>query len=1022
MLAQIAPFDKLQLLKRAAALQLVPENSHALARLEYLAAVAIDVGASPNGPAMSNKRLAQLLGEGPLENLAQMEDPFENLFTERITYDDYEYVVPASRATALSYALYHVVRGLTAPPFADSTPLRTFAHEVMFAALTIGHHVVARAGLKAEIPPVGSGTVRLPFAPQLQALEAAVSIGPPDLEAWGVSPDAVARLATAAFADALDLTPTDNPLYRRPIVATRDGYVVAIPNALIDAALTTIAEAVASAGRATDFDEAFHRSVAVDAWRSAKRMGFRRYDATDTIRDAQGTATRAHFQVDLDKCVHLEVVTQALATFRGGMFALDGGWSFDPMFADHACPARHQLRLRVFQTIGGPALFLFVNEPSQLAFALSAEELDIIAWLEADDPLALWKFVEAQAHAHTRMQILCFDTLSEFGLYRSHRHSYYISDSRPPNLLTITSDYGAAVRADAAQRRRSMLVPSIEALNRADDDAAVLDSRILPLGVSAGLLPADVPPYRAVREADEELVADGIGAKLIAAQELKPGPVPAERVAALLNAEVRTLFTDLTSGIAPFEKAHLLHALTAAHEVTIREIFLQRGSAPLRADLFDSPAEFHGQIKEELALALRTSSAQRFLIELVAAASALGDYTPTLAQLDELQAIAIRIIDRGAMSDAVRYGLAEVPLAVLPSGRIGSRATAFGTAHERFLSAFTEAEIASRTPGVTADSVRRIDYAPLVAQLNVAFESEWGVSLERLKRVFGQLIARAVGTVVTVAPEAEVLAALERDGGGALPPGFIDRLCLEPRTDFLTPPAGFRREDVYPWRVNRRFSYRWRPLVRVVLGETRSLLWGPRQLFASWRYLLDQLLAAQFPAKSKDLQRVLSAVKNDITGDFEQHVAGLFARNAELVVKHRVEKVKTPAGAVHAPGDIDVLVLRPKKKTLTLVECKDLAARRDPHEQYSELLELVGPSSKPTIVERHRARIAWAHQHVSALLTSLGVVPSGGWQVRGLIVTDEDLLSRYTASSPLPIITAREIADSDFDETRVAAR
>jgi hypothetical protein len=414
--ATIAPFDKVRILKRAAALQLVPENSHALARLEYLAAVSIDAAAVPAGPPMSNKRLAQVLSDGPLGAIAQMEDPFENLFTERIEYDGREYVVPASRATALTYALYHVVRALSAPPFEDGTALRRLADGVVRAAFTIGHQVAARAGLKAEVPPAGSGDVHVPFGPQLQVLESAIWISAADLEGWGVSPDAVARLATPAFTRDLDLTPTENPLYRRPVVATSDGYVIAIPNALTDAALTAIVEAVAEAGRHADYDEAFHRSVAVDAWTAAERMGFARYGETETIRDVQGIGTRAHFQVDLDKCVHLEVITQGLATFRGGTFDLNEGWSFDPTFTDHACPATQQLRLRVFQTLGAPAYFMFINEPAQLEFALSAEEFDILSWLEPDDPLALWKFVEAHAHVRATTRVICFDTLSEFSL------------------------------------------------------------------------------------------------------------------------------------------------------------------------------------------------------------------------------------------------------------------------------------------------------------------------------------------------------------------------------------------------------------------------------------------------------------------------------------------------------------------------------------------------------------------------------------------------------------------------------
>ena len=166
---------------------------------------------------------------------------------------------------------------------------------------------------------------------------------------------------------------------------------------------------------------------------------------------------------------------------------------------------------------------------------------------------------------------------------------------------------------------------------------------------------------------------------------------------------------------------------------------------------------------------------------------------------------------------------------------------------------------------------------------------------------------------------------------------------------------------------------------------------------------------------------MMSAVKNDITANFEEHVATLFARDDELVVRRAVKKLKTPSGTFRPPGDIDVLVVRPRKKAITLVECKDLAARRDPHEQHCELVELLGPATTPTIVERHAARVAWAREHVPAILEWLGLKPSTAWRVRGLVVTDDDLVSRYTASSPLAIIAAHEIVRAEFDETRITS-
>ena len=84
---------------------------------------------------------------------------------------------------------------------------------------------------------------------------------------------------------------------------------------------------------------------------------------------------------------------------------------------------------------------------------------------------------------------------------------------------------------------------------------------------------------------------------------------------------------------------------------------------------------------------------------------------------------------------------------------------------------------------------------------------------------------------------------------------------------------------------------------------------------------------------------------------FNDRVADVLERYPRLVVKRRLKKL----GTQRVPGDIDVLVASTKRRTLFLIECKDLALCRTPREFANQSIIYLMPvrdSSKSISIER----------------------------------------------------------------------
>lgn len=516
-----------------------------------------------------------------------------------------------------------------------------------------------------------------------------------------------------------------------------------------------------------------------------------------------------------------------------------------------------------------------------------------------------------------------------------------------------------------------------------DDDQHLLDdSRIAevldrhaPLGEKKKIVlfdaarnllldPRGLPKHRKVKLADENVFLDELGEHIFPAPVEEKRPIPDDERTFTLEKAVSFYYGELQKLIASLSPDSLLQILVSQHESLVRYDAFHTLMIPTRLACFSSELELSEKLQKEIPENSRAGLASRFAIEYVVAQPPSGLRPMSLSVYDQIQALAMTIVDFGTESDLIRYQLADIKLSALPSGRIGTVQDEHSHAMETYLPAFASGEIyraRKRFDRHWSSHDATSGAPPEMKQLDSASLAELGVSLSNI-RDFVKATLSVGGTGRAFAKldsETFVNAVAEKTGWPAAKVRMVlDLFSLSPRPDFLKPPKPFRKEDVYPWRYNRPYSYLRRPILRTNTDGDDVIIWGSRHLFIAWQHLVNLMLSGRFQARSTEMRKVMGEFNSERGELFNDAVADLFQQLPGAKVRKRIKKFTGINGQLRPPGDIDILVAEQDRRRLLVVECKDLAVGRAPHELQSELAKLFErENGKPSSVERHLQRV-----------------------------------------------------------------
>lgn len=144
-------YDFIDLAAGIGALQLIPANADRLVRLKAAANLIASIPAEPGSPSMSLPHWRQWLNAAPLGTppFVYEEDPFENLFTEELTYYGGSYRVFPDFCGDDAFILRHQLAAifLNAAPFSN-TEFGSAAQSLCASALLLSDTIARRCELR----------------------------------------------------------------------------------------------------------------------------------------------------------------------------------------------------------------------------------------------------------------------------------------------------------------------------------------------------------------------------------------------------------------------------------------------------------------------------------------------------------------------------------------------------------------------------------------------------------------------------------------------------------------------------------------------------------------------------------------------------------------------------------------------------------------------------------------------------------------------------------------------------------
>lgn len=172
---------------------------------------------------------------------------------------------------------------------------------------------------------------------------------------------------------------------------------------------------------------------------------------------------------------------------------------------------------------------------------------------------------------------------------------------------------------------------------------------------------------------------------------------------------------------------------------------------------------------------------------------------------------------------------------------------------------------------------------------------------------------------------------------------------------------------------------------------------GPRSVYRTSRYLIDQVLSARLKTRSEPMKQYITRTRQEANREFNRQVADVYRQAGQPDVRENVKRlgrlrIARPNG--DELGDVDVLVVDRKNKVLLAVEVKDFEFARTPFELSNEIEKLLGDTG--SAAAHHHERLTFMRGQLPRILNELSLDGAPrSWQVQGLIVTSNDLMAAH---------------------------
>lgn len=499
-----------------------------------------------------------------------------------------------------------------------------------------------------------------------------------------------------------------------------------------------------------------------------------------------------------------------------------------------------------------------------------------------------------------------------------------------------------------------------------------------------------------------------------------------------LHAGVDVLLEKLDERLRGFDTKFLLKRLMNNHDLLVFQREQNKILQPAQILCFGESKERREDFFDDENRLTESGIATRALIEYLAATQrCMGAVKPGSDDIEGLLAIMSEIVKIGGVCDAIHLDVANHTIEKLGSGRyaiydddFNDNVGGFAAAHSmenvnQYLDDFDEkmvhlAILDPKKPKEKDDEHNKID---------AAFEADWGVSYTKiLEFLYGcHIIAIKRQSTVLELSESELKDEIRKvytDITEEDATKCLERLSLDKRADYLTPPVGLSGKDIFPWVYNRELSFLRRPIVRYQLEDgSISCLFAFRSCLMSGLQLTDLLFSGRLKNVGKNMSELLGQIEAKKGRLFNEEVRAFLQKIPGLTVWTRDVPIK-PKSILDADkdyGDIDVMAYNPATNVLYSIECKNTNTAKNVREMKTEMDSYLGRGENPetdkkrALVLKHLRRHQWLVNNMEQVKTVIGATEAP--TVKSMMLTAAVIPTSYLKreETPLSILNFPEL-------------
>ena len=524
------------------------------------------------------------------------------------------------------------------------------------------------------------------------------------------------------------------------------------------------------------------------------------------------------------------------------------------------------------------------------------------------------------------------------------------------------------------------------------------------------LKPFEFTDYISVHCEDEDFLLDLIGKKLQESNKWTYGVIPKEKRGEIAKYIVGILYNMLQTEVEKISFQYIVEVIYLDLEKTLYRLMLAR-------ERFVFDVSCYPEKKDEILIDYnecnRTSLALKFLIEYIAAKPPKGQELLGIGQYEYLLAICSTIIDWAYKNDLFYYNIFDTPIEILPSDRVGMK-------QKEFVDMFQYGEVYRQEQleynssfAFRKSSTQKMD--DYTNELNEAFQSERGYTYQQfINVVFGIImIGDEIDNEVYVRKYSDVIEILANSIEKItveIIKNVIEDISITARENFMKLPTQYRKEDVYPWRFNRTYSFNRRPIIQ----RDDEIIWGNRQLYHMMAYVTGLIYNGTYSTKDKKMSKLIGKISNQRGKVFNNRIVEILNDIGEFQVypnRKKINKKSISNEKGETLGDIDVLFVDVSEKRIYVAETKAFPFSRNPYEMYLEYNEMfVDKGKKKCYLTRHKSRIEWVKNHLYDVCTEFKLGNTDLWSVIGLFIVEEPIISNQVYNLNVEIISKAELS------------